>query len=62
MARNEEEVLENLKVEFESVNAATSVSVGLIAMTSTADEARKKELAESSGTDNGEADMLHSLQ
>ncbi|MDF2936400.1 MAG: hypothetical protein K0Q90_1773 [Paenibacillaceae bacterium] len=62
MARNEEEVLENLRVEFESANAATSASVGLTAMTSVADEARKKELADHSEADNGEAGMLHSLQ
>ncbi|MFM9332300.1 hypothetical protein D3C81_1625530 [compost metagenome] len=62
MPRNEEEVLENLKVEFESANAATSASVGLTAMTSVADEARRKELAGNSDPDNGESGMLHSLQ
>ncbi len=62
MPRNEEEVLENLKVEFESANAATSASVGLTAMTSVADEARRKELAGNSDADNGESGLLHSLQ
>lgn len=62
MARNEEEVLENLRVEFESANAATSASVGLTAMTSTADEVQRKQLKGSPDVDNGESGMLHSLQ
>lgn len=62
MARNEDEVLENLRVEFESANAATSASVGLTAMTSTADEARRKELADNPDVDHGETGLLHSLQ
>jgi hypothetical protein len=62
MARNEDEVLENLRVEFESANAATSASVGLTAMTSTADEARRKKLEDNPVVDNGESGMLHSLQ
>ncbi|RAV04594.1 hypothetical protein [Paenibacillus sp. YN15] len=61
MARNEEEVLKNLQVEFESANAATSASVGLTAMHSVADEAQK-ELAENSEGDNGDFGPLHSLQ
>ncbi|MNC49405.1 hypothetical protein D3C75_985830 [compost metagenome] len=61
MARNEEEVLENLRVEFESANAATSASVGLTAMQSVADEAQKK-LAGSSGEADGDTGTLHSLQ
>lgn len=62
MARNEDEVLENLRVEFESANAATSASVGLTAMTSTADEAWRNELKGNPDADNGESGMLHSLQ
>lgn len=61
MARDEEEVLRNLKVEFESANAATSASVGLLAMQSVADDARK-ELAKDSGEDAGDSEALHSLQ
>lgn len=62
MARNEEEVLKNLKVEFESANAATSASVGLTAMQSVADEAQKKLAGNSPAEDNEDFGPLHSLQ
>lgn len=42
MARNEEEVLEGLKVEFESLNAATSASIGLTAMQSETDTVQEE--------------------
>lgn len=37
MARNDEDVLEGLRIEFESANAATSASVGLTALQSSTD-------------------------
>lgn len=61
MARNEEEVLKNLKVEFESANAATSASLGLTPM-QTEEETALEHADRSSSGDDDHTLTRHSLQ